>query len=65
MEANHSGKQAYRDMVGPWKMFPMSPLRAGANALAARQVTQSIYAPTAQELSKRFGKEVGYILRAA
>lgn len=65
VEANHSGKQAYRDMVGPWKIFPMSALRIGANALAARQVTQGIYAPTAQALSDRFGKEVGYILRAS
>lgn len=63
VEANASGKQAYRDMVAPWKIFPKNPLRNEANYLAAQQVTQGIYVPTALALSDRFGHEVGYILR--
>lgn len=63
VEANQSGKQAYRDMVGPWRIFKKNPLRNDANYLAAQQVTQGIYMPTAMALSERFGQEVGYILK--
>jgi hypothetical protein len=63
--ARHSGKQAYRDAVKPWKDTAMSPVRQDANDTAAAHVTNTIYLPVAQALSDRFGGEVGYILRAA
>ena len=43
----------------------MSETRKAANNLAGYEVTNGIYLPTAQALSRRFGQEVGYILRAA
>lgn len=65
IKARHSGKQAYRDLVKPWGLFPMNETRKNANNLAGYQVTNGIYVPTAQALSDRFGAEVGYILQAA
>ena len=55
IQARHSGKQAFRDLVKPWGVYPMSDTRKKANDLAGYQVTNSIYVPTAQALSERFG----------
>lgn len=64
VEARHSGKQAYRDRVKKFTDLQWEA-RKEANNRAAEEVTNTIYIPVARALSDRFGKEVGYILRAA
>ncbi len=63
IEARHSGKQAYRELVNIWKDVEMSDTRRGANDTIAQRVTKTIYIPVALALSERFGEKVGYILQ--
>lgn len=61
INARHSGKQVYRNLVKPWWDFQWKE-RISANNAAAKFVTRTIYLPTALALSDRFSEEVWYIL---
>ncbi len=62
IEARHSGKQFYRDLVKVKKDEPFDDARKAYNDWAAKETTQKVYIPVVQALSNRFGKEVWFIL---
>ncbi len=62
IEARHSGKQFYRDLVKLKKNELFDGVRKTYNKWAAEETTHKVYIPIVQALSNRFGKEVWLVL---
>lgn len=64
LQAWHSGKQYYRDIVMTRDGTPFDEERKTFNNQAAVETTNVIYIPTALALSERFSSDVWYLLKA-